>query len=422
MHIQNDWLHILINFYDHVIISSSDNEYHVVDVNLVAIGIKTAARVVYADENDCLQHTELFHPFESIASNLSGFSFKVFNNCKFKPRVEIKFSPSKILQKHNVFGPKSGFHAVCEVLTSLHLLYPKLIQYLDISNAEILAIDYTASARLKSKTELKQVQNFLRNVSNKSLRKSNKSSSYASTQYWGSENSIRINRKCYDKFEELMNEINELKKKAGRGDLQAIDSLKFLDCESLIEFAKYLLRFEARLKKQWLYENGIPLNLWQFFAFERDNPMLGIELWQKAFSPLFEGFENMSMKIYNDDEILNKISIVHDKITRTGRLSKVKSMNLFNFYLSLRTLGYDKVKEITSNSKFYENVKDILDCNFCSKFELQNLKQIDEKNVVPFLKLIEIDFSNQLPVDYVEPVSRHAHIYKHLIPNFSKAS
>ncbi|HFD2162663.1 TPA: phage/plasmid replication protein, II/X family, partial [Acinetobacter baumannii] len=75
-----------------------------------------------------------------------------------------------------------------------------------------------------------------------------------------------------------------------------------------------------------------------------------------------------------------------------------------------------------SNSKFYENLKDILDCDFCSKFELQNLKSIDEKNVVPFLKLIEIDFSNQLPSDYVEPKSNHAHIYKHLIPNFSKAS
>ena len=410
-----DWLHIYINFKDEFTTSSSDDEYHVLNIDLIKIGIKTAARQVYIDDNDVHQHTELFHPFDSIASNLSGFALKVFNNCKFKPRIELKFSPAKIMQIHNVFGSSSAFHALCDVLTSLHFTFPNLVKHLDIENAEVLAIDFTASARMRTHTELKQVQNFLRNVSSKSLRKSNKSESYDSTIYWGSQSSIRLNRKCYDKFEELISQIQDFKKLAGKGDQHAIDTLKILDVESLISFSKYLLRFEARFKKQWLYENSIPLNLWQFFAFERANKNIGIEIWRKSFDPLFAGFENMSMKIYNDDEILNKISIVHDKITPTGKLSKTKSMNLFNFYISIRTLGYEKVKEITSSSRFFANVREILDCNFCSKFELQNLKSIEERNVIPFLKLIEIDFSNQLPADFVEPKSKTAHIFEHLV-------
>ncbi len=66
--------------------------------------------------------------------------------------------------------------------------------------------------------------------------------------------------------------------------------------------------------------------------------------------------------------------------------------------------GYDSVLDtFSSRATFYRQLSLLLDAGF-SKAQLQNLKGNGLDNVVPLLQVIEIDFNNQRPSNWVEPI------------------
>ncbi|EOT7470570.1 phage/plasmid replication protein, II/X family, partial [Acinetobacter baumannii] len=53
---------------------------------------------------------------------------------------------------------------------------------------------------------------------------------------------------------------------------------------------------------------------------------------------------------------------------------------------------------------YYQYMADLIAAGYSKAF-LQNLHVESKSNIIPFLKLVEINFENQVPSNFVEPIS-----------------
>ena len=168
--------HLCINipfetsFYD----LDSEGRYFFIDVDPHSLDIPLASRSVNKNDDGSISASALFHPFESVPTHYTGMALKVFFDSAYAPYVQIKASPAKLLQGHNVFGSDDIEQGAAEMLGFLHLAYPLLSRMLEINQAWVSHIDVTYSARLKDEFTAKKVLQFLSNVSNGQTRLSNK--------------------------------------------------------------------------------------------------------------------------------------------------------------------------------------------------------------------------------------------------------
>ena len=180
--------------------------------------------------------------------------------------------------------------------------------------------------------------------------------------------------------------------------------VKVMSDPELQEWAKGLLRFETGIKRYVLKELGLPTNLLQLIRYQRQNPTFLKDLWLKANAEIFKALEGEAMKALDHDSIYANLCEVHKSITPTGKVRFTKARNLFNFYCALETHGYEVMKKRYSDTRFYAYVKDLILAGY-SKAYLQNLHIESKNNVIPFIKLVEINFENQVPPNFKEPVS-----------------
>ena len=54
--------------------------------------------------------------------------------------------------------------------------------------------------------------------------------------------------------------------------------------------------------------------------------------------------------------------------------------------------------------QYYQNMADLVLAGYSKAF-LQNLHIDSKNNVIPFIKLVEINFETQVPPNFIEPVS-----------------
>lgn len=80
---------------------------------------------------------------------------------------------------------------------------------LAISETEVLQLDATYSARLKDDNQVAQALDFMRNMSSRHIRKSQKQIVYKNTVYFGSERGKRFARKVYGKSDEFQNQLEQ---------------------------------------------------------------------------------------------------------------------------------------------------------------------------------------------------------------------
>lgn len=400
-----DFIEMRLFVKDEFIISDRDGKHFLLSLNLLSLGVSIGSRDVYLDEHSNVQSSSLYHPYSELKTSFTNLAFKLFHEGSIKPHVLIKCSPAKIMQGHNIFGSDNLEIGIFEMLGYLAEVNPDLYEILDIQSAQILNLDVTYSARLKDDDQVLKVLDFLRKVSSGSLRKSKKF--FNETVYWGSENSKRLSRKAYCKAIEFLYQLKKLRKKAERGDPSAIRVVKVMEDQRLIEFMTGLLRLETRFKPLWLTEHNIPLNIFELIKYQQDNPNFLQEIWQLANKPLFEALEGHSMKALDHDTVFSKICSVFDTYTKSGRLSQTKSRNIFNFFCALEIHGASTLKTKYGKSQYYNYMSQLTECGF-SKAYLQNLDSESKNNVIPFVQLIKIDFENQLPNWYEEPVSRFA--------------
>ena len=353
--------------------------------------------------------TEVFecvHKFESLESNYSGLALKVVQN-KDEPCVWLFGSPAKLMQGHNVFGTDSLKDCYLTFINILHQNYPVLFSFLDLEKSELLFLDVTASTRVGSESELKQVLDFLRNIQSGHTHQNRKNYQY--TVYWGSNNSDRKQLKVYAKFQEIEHSLRHYKKTLNPSRYKRIAQAH---TEAVKKFAKNLLRFEARLKKKLLKDMGLSLKIIDLCNNQKRNPELMLQLWHRGFDDIMQACKGMTMKIHNDEQVLKNLKVAYRTITKSGKESYSKALKLYSFYQSIKSFGYEAVKcqYPPSSSTFHRLKNDLLTGAGISLAFLQNLHVQQNAKVVPLIKYLDIDFNNQVPEGYMLPT------YDNIVP------
>ncbi|WP_279487681.1 phage/plasmid replication protein, II/X family [Aeromonas veronii] len=231
---------------------------------------------------------------------------------------------------------------------------------------------------------------------------------------------VTLTKKAYCKGPEHEKQIKEMESicKRNKNKLHILNVLKD---ERLVRFASNLIRFEGRAKSRILDRLGIPVNLFTKTSdfdgskrlgiidyqrqFEKDGNNLIQYIWNEMFNPLFAAFEGQEMNVYDDSAILAKLKETFFTVTPKGNISYSKALRLFGFYRRLTNEGYQAVKDTLAPQTFRDNLNNLLSAGL-SKAQLQNLHGDKANNVIPLLRVINVDFSRQTPDWYVEPVSR----------------
>lgn len=399
-----DHLRILIPVHENYLTRVSDGGSFIIG-NVGDFGFEMASRCVEHDDNGVLVPKDLYAPYDSLPSSYSGLAVKFFDKCTLSdPYVEIKASPAKLLQGHNVYGGESVGNAACEMLGILFQSIPELAPRLDISLATIGHIDTTFSSTVTNEAIIPKIIDYLSRISNGQTR-AQKNKKYETTAYWGGETSRLLQLKAYAKHPELLVTIEKLKKEAKAHNAKAQMLLDTVYTPELMNYSKRLLRWEARIKARKLERLGLPTGLFDFIKYQQENPDVLTVLWRQAFDPIFDTFKGQAMPYSTDDDLHQLLKDKLKTVTPSGRISYTKANNAMNFFHLVRDVGLNVVKSRYSSSTFYDNLKNLTDAGL-SKAWLQNLHTKRKGDIVPLVNFCHVDFVAQFPVGYVPPVSK----------------
>lgn len=307
-----------------------DGKYCIFGFDLLDLSIRFDAMEVYKDEDGEKHHQVLRHPYSRLPTSYTKMAFKFVHEGAVYPYVQIKASLAKLLQGHNVFGSDDIEQGAYEMIGFLHMAYPVLTKMLDWTRAWVSHIDVTYSAKLSDQTTAKKVLDFLANVSNGQTRLSNKR--FDSSVYWGGQTSKLVNHKYYLKHDKFLSQFEELKQLAKKNDKSAQRVVDVMSDSRLINWTVGLLRFESRLKKRWLERNGVPTNLYELIAFQKANPNLLQTLWTKATHGIFDAMRGQTVKLINDESVLEAISNSPVVVTNSGKVSQTCIRNIYSTY------------------------------------------------------------------------------------------
>ncbi|MNZ69483.1 Phage replication protein CRI [compost metagenome] len=427
---------------------SADEQQHWID--LESLGVPLQGQVSRGDDGE-LQAEYLRHAWESLSTGFTPMAFKVFDKTlgkRLMPGIEVKASPAKLLQGHNVFGPTCIEKGATVMFKWLAGSYPELFAKLDISAAQVYALDCTYSSRLPDERTALQVIEALTNVSNGHTK--SRGDNYQTSAYWGAKESRLKRLKAYLKHTEYDAQLAELKKQARSGlvefeprkdldnahvrqwkqhkrahNFAAVRTYKVMSDQRLIDWTRYLLRMEATVMHRWMERRNIPSRLVDLIAHQKalkeQGRCLIQECWESVTKDLFAAFEGISMRVINDEKVL---AALLEKFTKPGKKKTKEKMqggvlvpsidvdckpdesyarNLFRTYRSLKDYGWKETQDSMSRATFYRHISDICECGL-SKAALQKLHDSDQKNnVVPLLRFVNVDFGAQRPDWYVEP-------------------
>ena len=399
-----DHLRILIPVHENYLHRLNDGT-SVIRGNVGDFGFDMAARCVEPDENGVLVPKDLYAPYDSLPSSYSGLAVKFFDKCTLTdPYVEIKASPAKLLQGHNVYGGESVGNAACEMFGILFQSIPELGQRLDISLSTIGHIDTTFSSNVSHEALIPKVVDYLSRIKNGQT-KPTKSKKFETTAYFGGETSRLLQLKVYAKYPEILFQIEKLKKQAQANDAKAIMLLDTVYTPELMNYSKKLIRWEARIKARKLERLGIPIGLFDFIKYQNENPNILTELWRLAFTPIFDTFKGQAMPYSTDDDLHEMLRNKLKNVTPSGRVSFVKANNAMNFFHLIRDIGLDAVKTRYNNRTYYDNLKNLTDAGL-SKAWLLNLHTKKKGDIIPLINFAHVDFVAQFPVGYTPPISQ----------------
>ena len=409
-----DFLKLSIPFKSEHILVCKDGETSFLKENLIEISRKVGLKlrsgnVTFQIDGD-LEISELSHPYESIPSYFASLAMKVFNGSeqlKTPPYVELKASPAKLLQGHNVFGSTNIETCAFAMLQPLIYSMPELYEMLDVDNVTVDWIDTTYSAHIVSETVQKQVIAFMQNVRAGQTRKTQYNREYETTAEWNSGSEHRT-LKVYLKGAEVQKRLSELQAELRKAPNKQniINQINVLSNPELIEFSKKCVRFEARLKQRYLDKKQIPRNLFELIRYQRQYEKNGksliIDLWQDAFKDIMGAIGEANMNIYNRDNIQKLLKKHYYSVTPKGNISYAKADRLFSFYKNLLNDGYQETMSFMNRQTFWRYEKDLLEI-VLTKAQLQNLKIHEKANIIPLMRLVEINFGEQRPDWYIEP-------------------
>lgn len=462
-----DRIHLFVPFKaDHVTllgVVGRTEPVHLVPLDeLMVRGVPLSAGQVQRNEEGHLEADDLRHKWESLSTGFTPMAFKVFHESLGKramPGVELKASPAKLLQGHNVFGPTDILHGAYEMLRWLDAAYPRLFDMLDIAEAEVYDIDCTYSARLPNRASCLQAIQAIAGVSNGQTKA--RGDNYQTTAYFGAKDSRLRKLKLYLKQDEFALSLDEAKaqlrgkgkpflklleepirlldrkvvtpqfiahvvNRCSRLNLSAYRTVKVMSDPKLQSWVENLLRVEASVTKRWLGRRGIPNKLSELAQVQRwlsDNGTCLIEwCWSQVTRELFEAFEGMTMRVIDDESVLKALLAKWTKPGKTrmtkprveagialppievvGKPSDAYARNLFRTFRSIREYGWQETMDSMCRKSFYNHTRDIIEAGI-SKAALQKLNgDAGPSNVIPLMRFLQIDFAAQRPSWYSQP-------------------
>ncbi|HDU8232006.1 TPA: replication protein, partial [Acinetobacter baumannii] len=348
-------------------VRSLDN-HHWFNGDIRDYGIPAATRHVSKTDDGQTITGELYHPYESLPSDYTDMAVKFYTNTmNTPPYVEIKASPLKLLQGHNVYGFESIELGSDHMLGMLLEAFPQLAPILDLANTEVLHLDTTYLFRLPHQNMVQPTLDYMANLA--SGHRKAREVKYDNYITWGND-SASVRPKAYGKFEEVKSQLNKIQKKADKGCMRSKSLV--IAMNGALQFANAVLRLEARICKTYLTKNGYPSNLFQLIKLQHEQPELLLRLWHVAFDPILKTMEGEYMNFASDDELEALLKSKLVTYTKKGNPSYTKAYNAFDFYRSLRIDGYKKVKSRHLESRFYKRERELISCGI-SRSHLQNL-------------------------------------------------
>ncbi|MGR5363259.1 phage/plasmid replication protein, II/X family [Vibrio mediterranei] len=408
-----DFLGLRIHFKDAFVTPvavADDYEMHINFDDLVSRGLRLECSVD-VDEVGETQISSLRHAWDSIPSSYTGIAFKVFQGSGFKKCacVELKASPAKVMQGHNVYGSDSLLECSTFILDALKKSMPDFCEMLDFTLTDVFRMDCTYSLQLESKDQLQGALTSLTRVSNKYLRPS-RQGEFESTVYFNKDknnpNTGRTTSLCvYSKLDEVQHQLKHLESLKRKDKTSIYDKvIDELSSPELNDFATNRLRFESRCMSRWFQKNNIPQNLKELLhyvdAFESESEMsFCLWTWRDAMKYLLDAIEGSTISVVHDHHIMQKLHDMYDTIDSRGKKRTAHALRLFSVYDRLKHSTYEQVKNTMSKSSFYRAMTELQSIGL-AKEQLQNL-HVDEH--VPLAQVLTFDFENQKPDNYQRP-------------------
>jgi II/X family phage/plasmid replication protein len=369
---------------------------------LAALGVPTEQSITSGGEVYATRH-----PWECIPSSYEDMAFKVFDNRTDCAKgfahffIEIKASPAKIMQGHNVYGSVDLYNCSMTMIELLLNTYPQLGQHLDFQSWFLAQIDITYSSRATTNEEARLFINALQNVS---FGQTKSRTGYDGTAYFGKKNSRLKKIKVYFKLAELLETI---KKNEKRKDGELYNEVFTPD---LLGFSQGLIRWEVSLYHRYFERMGLSCYLRDIFINQTLTPTYLQRYWQSATSDLFNALEGQHMKILNDNEVQAALRAMFTKTSeRTGKTSTALADSAYRTYRDIRRDGWDITKSLMAKNTFHVHVRMLTECGL-SRAALQNMNGLDDgAQIIPFVRFIQVDFGAQFPPDYVQPEPRHVY-------------
>ena len=327
---------------------TSDGRHCIICFDLLDLNLKVGSYDVYKDEDGNVKTQILHHVWSKIPTSHTAMSFKLFHDVPGHPYVELKCSPAKIMQGHNVYGTDWIEEGALEMLGFLAQSNSALYDILDVGMTEVKQLDATYSFRFRDDREAEKVLALMRNVSTQHIRKSTKDAMFKNTLYFGSERYKRFARKVYVKSNEFQEQLQE----------QLQEQIKL--AADLIDASfsgTYLQRLHEKPSQNF---SRFDVYIQIFKAFSKEIP--------------------------------------------AGTVSDRKARNIERFYYDLEKFGFDEMRTKYSKAQFCKLVAALEKCGY-SKVYIQNLHVQSSNNVIPFIKMFEMKFEDQLPPNFIEPVS-----------------
>lgn len=382
-----------------------------VDLKLFAqYGVRLSAGSISINEFGETMAERLHHPYESLASSNSSLAFKIYQGgANYFPFIELKASPAKLLQGHNVYGSTDVRMCFTAPLLAFIKNYPDIFHDLvDHHNIEVAGFDVNKMARVENRFQVINVISAIGKVSTGQIKPSHSFDTSCMFNA-GSKNSVL---KVYAKESEVEKQIKDIANKAKKTKEPYLQmQLKALQQQSVLEMAKNAIRFEVSKHKLWLKKRAIPTQLSKFLDYveafnnkaqENDTHSFDETVWLDSFNPIFKAFEGTNVNTFNDEEVLKALKAKYVTISqKTGKPNFNKSMRVFRFFKAIKSEGFSVVKETTAASTFYDNLS--LLTKVVPKAQLQNFESEEQSNVVPLVRMINVDFAKQLPENWEEP-------------------
>lgn len=383
-------------------VRSFDN-HHTFNGDIRDFGIPAATRHVSKTDDGQTITGDLYHPYEALPSDYTDMAVKFYTNTmNTVPYVELKASPLKLLQGHNVFGFESIELGAFHMLGMFFEAFPKLSGILDIDNTEVLCVDTTYLFRLPHQNMVQPVLDYMANLA--SGHRKARQVKYENYITWGND-AASVRPKAYGKFEEVKSQLNKIQKQADKGCMRSKSLVMAM--HDALPFANAVLRLEARICKTYLTKNGYPSNLFQLIKLQHEQPELLLRLWHVAFDPILDTMKGKYMNFSSDGEILDLLKSKLVTYTKTGKPSYTKAMNAMKFYSLVRQMGLSATQKIYSKAQYHKSLNSLLDCEI-SLGHLQNLAKNPNGKVIPFVRMFELKMCDQQPSDYQIPVSQYS--------------